>query len=261
MVIDAFTFLGDSLLGYRQSADELLARMDEADVDRAVACPVKPRGYHLEPQNDLVAEAARASGRLIPFARVDPRQGDAAVRELERAVRDLGARGLFLHPWEETFRVNSPLVDPIAGRAAELGVPLLVAAGYPWASEASQVGDLARRFPSLQIVMTHGGQINISGLGQFDAWLVLQQRPNLSFETSGVYRQDFIVEAVGAFGAGRVLFGSNAPRMELRLEIERVRGARLPDEAKALMLGGNAERLLGLTGRGGHPPSSPVRPR
>jgi predicted TIM-barrel fold metal-dependent hydrolase len=246
MIIDVFTLLGESIQGYSQSEEALLSLMDEAGVDRAVICPVKPRGYHLGPANDRVAAAAQRSDRLIGFARVDPRLGDEAVRELDRAVAELGLRGLFLHPWEETFRINSPLVDPVVARAAELGLPLLVATGYPWLSEAPQVGDLARRFPSLQIIMSHGGQINISGLGQFDAWLVLQQHPNVCIETSGVYRQDFIEEAAQAFGPERVLFGSSTPRMDMRLEVERVRWAKLPDEARALMLGGNAARILHL---------------
>ena len=40
------------------------------------------------------------------FARVDPNLGDDAAAELERATGELGLRGLFLHPWEETFRVH-----------------------------------------------------------------------------------------------------------------------------------------------------------
>ena len=247
MIIDAFTLLGDSIQGYGQGERELLERMDAAGVDRAVVCPVKPRGYHLGPENDRVATAARRNGRLIGFARVDPLLGAEAVRELERAASELSLRGLFLHPWEEGFRINSPLVDPVAGRAAELGLPLLVATGYPWVSEAPQVGDLARRFPSLSIIMTHGGQINISGLGQFDARLALEQYPNVCIETSGVYRQDFIEDVAQALGPRRVLFGSGSPRLDMRLEVERIRWAKLPDDARALMLGGNAARLVGPT--------------
>jgi predicted TIM-barrel fold metal-dependent hydrolase len=246
MIVDTFTLLGDSILGYGQGEQELRARMDAARIDRAVVCPVKPRGYHLGPANDRVAAAARRSERFIGFARVDPRLGAEAIRELERAATELGLRGLFLHPWEETFRINSPLVDPVAARAAELGLPLLVATGYPWLSEALQVGDLARRFPALPIIMTHGGQINISGLGQFDAWLVLEQHPNVSVETSGVYRQDFLEEVAQRFGPERVLFGSASPRLDMRLEVERVRWAKLPDQARESMLGGNAARILRL---------------
>lgn len=244
--IDAFTFLGESLLGYAQSADELLARMDSVEVDQAIVCPVKPRGYHLEAANDFVADAVARQPRFVGLARVDPNQGEAALQELERAVSGLGLHGLFLHPWEETFRVNSPRIDPLLARCAELNVPVLIATGYPWLSEASQVGDVARRFPSVPIVMTHGGQINISGLGQMDAFEVLRRQPNLSIETSGVYRQDFVLDVATQLGPERVLFGSNSPNMDCRLEVERVRQADVAEAARRLMLAGNARRIFKL---------------
>jgi predicted TIM-barrel fold metal-dependent hydrolase len=245
--IDVFTLLGESLFGYSQSADELLARLDSVDVEQAVVCPVKPPGYHLAPANDLVAEAAAREPRFIGLARVDPNQGEAAVRELERAITGLGLRGLFLHPWEENFRVNGPLIDPLVAMCAEWRLPLLIATGYPWVSEAAQVGDVARRYPSVPIIMTHGGQINISGLGQMDAFEVLRRRPNVSMETSGVYRQDFVLDVASQLGPARVLFGSNSPLMDCRLEVERVRQALdLAEDARRLMLAGNARRIFKL---------------
>ena len=98
MTIDAFTFVGESLLGYSQSEAELLARLDAADVAQAIICPLKPPAYHLETANDLVAEACRRQPRLIGFARVDPHQGDRAVHELERGLHDLGATRLVSAP-------------------------------------------------------------------------------------------------------------------------------------------------------------------
>jgi predicted TIM-barrel fold metal-dependent hydrolase len=242
--IDAFACLGQSLFGYGQTSTELLARLDAAEIDQAIVCPVKPRDYHLGLANDLVAEMTTREPRLLGLARVDPNLGDEAMAELERAAHGLGLRGLFLHPWEENFRINAPLADPLLQRCADLGLPVLIAAGYPWVSEASQIGDLARRFPSVQIVMTHGGQINISGLGQADALFVLRTYANVAIETSGVYRQDFLEDVVAELGAGRVLFGSNSPRMDPRLEVQRVRWANLPESDKALILGGNAARLF-----------------
>src|SRR6266851_1169752 len=172
--VDAFTFVGQSLFGTGQTPAELLSKMDAAGVERAVMCPLKPPGYHLGPANDLVAEAVAREPRFVGLARVDPNLEHAAIAELDRATRDLGLRGLFLHPWEETFRINGPRVDPILARCAELQIPVVIASGYPWVSEAAQVGDLARRFAKVTLVMTHGGQINISGLGQADAMGVLQ---------------------------------------------------------------------------------------
>ena len=244
MTIDAFTFLGQSLFGYGQPIDELLARLDAAEIDEAVVCPVKPRGYHLGPANDLVAETVAREARLVGLVRVDPNLGDEAVAELERGVRTLGLNGLFLHPWEEQFRVNAPLVDPLLSRCADLALTVLIATGYPWVSEASQVGDLARRFPAVRLVMTHGGQINISGLGQADAMQVLRNHPNVSIETSGVYRQDFLEDVVAELGAERVLFGSNSPRMDPRLEVQRVRWAKLAKADKGLILDGNARAVF-----------------
>jgi predicted TIM-barrel fold metal-dependent hydrolase len=244
--IDAFTFLGQSLYGYGQSAEELIAILDRSDIQRAIICPVKPRGYYLGPANDVVAKAVAAQPRLVGVARVDPNLEDDALAELERATHQLGLRGLFLHPWEETFRINSPQVNPLLARCADLQLPVMIATGYPWVSEAAQVADLARRFPTVPIVMTHGGQINISGLGQADALDALRRNPNVFMETSGVYRQDFIEDVAAQLGPERVLFGSNSPRMDVRLEIERVRWAKVTGEAKELMLGGNAQRVFKL---------------
>ena len=244
--IDAFTLVGQSLFGYGQSATELLARLDDAEIDRAIVCPVKPRDYHLAPANDLVADAMAGQARLVGLARVDPNRGAEALEELDRAVHTLHLRGLFLHPWEDHFRVNGPRVAPLVQRCAALGLPVVIAAGYPWLSEAAQVGDLARRFPEVQIVMTHGGQINISGLGQADAFEVLRRHPDVSIESSGVYRQDFLEDVATTLGAERVLFGSNSPLMDVRLEVERARWASLPDAARQLILGGNAARIFRL---------------
>jgi uncharacterized protein len=244
--IDAFAFVGESLFGYGQSVDELLARLDAAGIDGAIVCPVKPRDYHLAPANDLVAEGVAGQARLTGLARVDPNRGAQALDELDRTLHTLHLRGLFLHPWEDHFRINGPSMDPILNRCAALGAPVVIATGYPWLSEAAQVGDLARRFPDVQMVMTHGGQINISGLGQADALEVLRRHANVAIETSGVYRQDFLEDVATTLGAERVLFGSNSPLMDVRLEVERARRARLPEHARQLILGGNAQRIFRL---------------
>jgi predicted TIM-barrel fold metal-dependent hydrolase len=209
--------------------------------------PAKPAGYHLGPANDALAGVVRAHpDRLVGLARVDPHLGREAVVELERALDELGLRGLFLHPWEETFRVSAPFVDPIVEVARRRGVPVIVAAGYPWLSEGLQVGELASRFPDVRFVATNGGQINISGLGQTDVELALTACPNLSVQTAGVYREDFLENVVERFGAERLLFASGYPLLEPRLEILRGRWLHVSDEALAAVLGDNAADLFGL---------------
>jgi predicted TIM-barrel fold metal-dependent hydrolase len=256
MIVDSLTFLGDSIFGRSTTAAELIAQLDEAGVDRAVACPAKPRGYHFGPANDAVAESVRAHPeRLIGVARVDPLQPDAAA-ELERALTELGLKGVFLHPWEETFRINDRLVDAVVEVARTHAVPVLVGAGYPWLSEGLQVGDLVRRFPDVTFVATNGLQINIAGLGQLDAELALQDNPNLVIQTSGVYREDFIEGMVERIGLERVLYASGAPLFDPRLELLRVQWADFTAEQQEALLYGNAARIFGLDGSASLTPSS-----
>ena len=70
--------------------------------------------------------------------------------------------------------------------------------------------------------------------------------PNLSLQTAGVYREDFIEGVAATFGADRVLFASAFPWLEPRLEVLRVRWApSLDDASRAAILGANAARLIG----------------
>ena len=84
--------------------------------------------------NDKIAgwtTRAPHSTRLIGFARVDPmdekRQGGLAVRELERAILDLGLRGLKLHPLAQLFvdSIDGKITKDVVKRAGELGIPVI----------------------------------------------------------------------------------------------------------------------------------------
>jgi predicted TIM-barrel fold metal-dependent hydrolase len=123
-------------------------------------------------------------------------------------------------------------------------VPVIIASGYPWLSEALQVADLVQQFPDVRFLATNGIQINMSGLGQTDAELALAANDNLSITTTGVYREDFIRRVVERHGAGRVLFASAYPHFDPRLEILRVEWAGFDEKDRGAMVGGNAEALF-----------------
>jgi predicted TIM-barrel fold metal-dependent hydrolase len=246
MIVDSLTFLGDGLFGRHADAPSLLAALDAAGIDRAVVAPLKPRDYAFGPANKAIAETVKQhADRLIGFARVDPWQGPQARQELEHAVHELGLRGLFVHPWEECFQVTSGVLDPLLEFANQEHLPVTIATGFPSLSEALQVGHVAGRFPDVPIIATHGGQINISGLGTFDADLALGRYSNLAIQTTGVYREDFLESMVQKHGAHRVLFASCYPLFDPRFEVLRGKWAHLDEGARSAILGGNAKRLLG----------------
>ena len=243
MTIDGLVFLGDSIFGHSVGTESLLEHLDRVGIEQAIACPVKPHGYRLEVANEVVSEAARSNPRrLIGLVRVDPLLGDDAHREAERGLSELGLKGVFLHPWEETFRVDDARVDGVVEVARAHDAPVVVAAGYPWLSEALQVGELARRFPEVTFVATNGLQINMSGLGQTDAELALADNDNLLIHTTGVYREDFLERIATRHGPERILFASAFPHFDPALELLRVRWAAFSQTDQETILHRNAAR-------------------
>lgn len=246
MIVDALVVAGENRFragGLTLSA--LAAAAAVAGIEGLVAAPGRPFDYHLGPANDALASAAGSVDMPVArLGRVDPLDGDRAVAEATRCLDDLGCAGLFLHPGEEVFPVR--LASPVVSVAATRGVPVVVAAGTYSLSEPLQLFELASAHPDVSIVMTSGGQLNISGLGMIDAWFALQHAANLHVMTDGVYRQDFIERLAGELDPRRLLAGSFAPYFDLGYERRRVVSARLTSAARALVEGGNAQRLFAL---------------
>lgn len=246
MKIDGLVHLGRSHFGYELEAAAALAGMDSTSTAVAVVAPVHPRGGFFPTANRAVAAAAAASaGRLVPLARVDPWEGGDAVVELRRAVA-AGARGLFLDPGEERFAINDSRVQPVVEAAAELAVPVVVAAGFHLYSEPLQLGRAAQWAPTVPFVLTNGGQFNISGMMQFDVMLAMENA-NVVVQTSGMYREDFLEGVVRTFGADRLMYASAAPIFNIEYEIKRVEMAHFTTAERASIFGGNAGRIFGIS--------------
>ena len=81
--------------------EQALREYEEAGVGRIVLLPIDASRLSGMPgdTNEQMAELQRVDPeRVIAFATVDPLAGRRAVMELERAVKDLGLKGLKLHP-------------------------------------------------------------------------------------------------------------------------------------------------------------------
>ena len=66
-------------------------------------------------------------------------------------------------------------------------------------------------------------------------------------ETCSTFREPGVVERlVTEAGADRVVFGSDVPLMDPRSQLGKIITAGISDDAKRLVLGENAKRLLGM---------------
>jgi predicted TIM-barrel fold metal-dependent hydrolase len=119
------------------------------------------------------------------------------------------------------------------------------------AGQAYVIDMLAPQFPQVNFIIPHFGSFA-------DDWRVHQQVvdqmvrfPNVYGDTSGVRRFDYIVQAVKRARAHKVLFGSDGPWLHPGAELHKIRLLGLPQQQEALVLGGNALRLLRQIRAGG----------
>ena len=242
--IDACVFLGDSLYGNSVSLAQLLEKLEQHGIERAIVRPFKPCDYCYDAANRRLGETvAQSGGRLIGYGRVNPLEKTAP--EQVRALRGYGLCGVHLHPWEDNFPINDPKVDPTIEACRAEHLPVYVSTGYPNVSEPLQLRELALRFPDVTFIATHGGQLDISGLSFDDAVQTASSCKNVKFDLSGVYRRDFIELLIQSAGSDNVLFGSCYPYMDFGLEIARIAAAEIPDSSKEQLFFRNAEALLG----------------
>jgi predicted TIM-barrel fold metal-dependent hydrolase len=240
------------------SAEELLASMDEAAIDKSVVLGFAWSELEACVQhNDYLLEAAaRSGGRLVPFCTVQPRAGNDAFREMERCAR-AGARGLGeLRPDSQGYRLDEGAAAEVLAEAAlRHGLVLLfhvsepVGHAYPGKAGLS-VASLYR------FVAGHGGQPVVGahwgGGLSFYALMpeVRQALANAYFDTAAtplLYEPAVYRQAVHLVGAESILFGSDFPLIGQRRQRQAIEEAfPVDDPARALILGENARRLLRL---------------
>ena len=244
LVIDFHAYLGRDAYGdHSQTADELIASMDACQIKLAVVAPLLDFPGPDPQVHQILQEAVqRFPNRLIPFARLDPRYGEQAHRELAFAVDTLGFRGLLFDPVSTRSLPYHPQVLPLMQAVSERGVPVLIPTGNAYLGLPEQVALLAAKIPDLKIVMGHMG----SAAHALRAIDLASRYDNLYLETSLQQSPFRLPLAVQKVGETRLLFGSAAPYSHQQTELLKIHVAELSPKQKCLILSGNAKRLLGL---------------
>ena len=140
---------------------------------------------------------------------------------------------------------ESPITEAastaILETAADLRLPIL---GHFTPAECDQ---LMQRVPEATVVMAHmGGQPYALGNWHLAVEVAGRHR-NLYLDTASSQIDNGMLEhAVRQVGPEKILFGTDIPLLDPWVQRAKVEGAEISDEAKALILGGNMQRLLGL---------------
>lgn len=241
MIIDFHTHVDEaSAFGWIDPPEKIIGLLDAAGIDRAVIMTYTDLpGSNPRALEYILDCASRYPDRLLPFVRLNPNYAQELPELLERAIR-LGIRGVKLHP-------TTTLAHPAADNTVALlrlcgaaGLPALFHCGDDPYTTPQAIAMAAEAAPDCAIVLAHmGGYFHTR-----DAIEAARQHPNIYLETSAMPYPWLIAEAVAQLGAQRVLFGSDGPGCNPRLELAKVTGLGLTAAELGLITGGNATRLL-----------------
>ena len=221
----------------------MLNAMDRAGIDLSCLFNI----FHPDGRtgNDLTAAfVARHPDRFIGFAYACPLWPEDPTAELKRAIDELGFKAIKIYSPYTPYPLDHPAWDPVYGFADERGLAIIAHTGGEATSSPEQLGRAAPRFPNAKFVAGHAGNAE-PFRGQ--AIAAARARPNFYLETCSTFRTPGVVEElVSKAGADRVLFGSDVPLMDPRPQLGKIITADIDAEAKRLVLGANAHRLLKL---------------
>jgi hypothetical protein len=263
-IIDIHNHLSPKGNPYRLPVEDYLSVMDDEGVATAVILG-KDYGLLGDRQNanlpdEEVAEFVKAHpDRFIGFTAVHPdRDVQANLQRLDRAVHDLGLRGIKLNP-ASGFYPNDERLYPVYERATALRLPVVIHMGVKPPSEGSRlkychplyIDDIAVDFPNLKIIIAHAAYPWVD-----DLIMAALYAQNIFVDISTLNQ---IEEVLGypviaptlrkltcSLGAGRVLFGSDGI-FNLQPIISAVREADFLSESdKIKILRENAEGILEL---------------
>lgn len=252
--------------GTPMDADDYVRLMDEAGVAMTgvvanVAGLGLKRGGRGRLLDDVTAdvvhvEISKYPDRFFGWVGVHPFGGLDTIKYMEYAVRDLGFKGVHIYPHWFGVDVNDRMYYPIYMKAAELGVPLAIqlglgghrgnrrSVGSPWAAD-----DILYDFPELNLLSLHIGppfeREFVRLCDNYANFYLVADMPPSTWPDVVV---DRLHSQAGSIDLSeRVLWGTNGPhRRTPKDTLEEFARLKLPEIVAGRVLGGNAQRLLGL---------------
>lgn len=166
---------------------------------------------------------------------------DNAVDVLKRGIEEQGFEGVKIWVSE---KCDSPLMDKVAEKTIEYGVPMLIHAFHKSRNQLEKesvgknIANLAKRFPELKIIMAHFGGNPYNGIP------MIQDIKNVWIDIScSMFHGDYLDYTVERIGAERILFGTDMCGPFLN-NVGKVLHANITEEERELIFYKNALKLL-----------------
>ncbi len=242
------------------SIDAHVEMMDEAGIDLALLIAPKmgrrglPSSWELAPS--LVMKAVeRHPTRFRALAGINPHDGMAGLRELERLVTQDGFIGAHLYPQWFELPPDHRKYYPFYTKCAELGIPIQMQVGHclrydnenPLPSSNGRplsLDAVACDFPELKLIGIHLG------------WPWMEEMISVAYKHPNVYIGSdayapkhwpaSFVHFINTFGHEKAMFGTDWPVVEPLRAVSEVGDLQLRPSSYESFMGGNAARVYGL---------------
>ncbi len=225
----------------------LLRLEKEAGIDRILLCSAATTPSQTAIINDFTAQTVAAHPGVL-FGLGAMHQDTPNKAEEVKRIKRLGLKGVKIHPDIQGVAMNDPRFDELYEAMQALGLPLLAHTGdnrYE-NSNPEQFLDVLARWPRLTVVGAH--------FGCWSSWLdgaaQLAGHERIFVDcSSSLYAltPEDARAIIRAYGATRVLFGSDFPMWTPGGELEKLRRCGLTANEMDMILYKNAQEVFGMT--------------
>lgn len=231
--------------GDRGTVDDMKALESEAGIEHQIVFSVATNPHQVASVNRFIAESVKsANGSLTGLGTVHPDSEDPEG-DIENII-SLGLKGVKIHPDFQCAAADDPRYMRIY-EMCEGRLPVLIHCG-DYRKDYSNPGRILRvieSFQSLTVVGAHFGGWSVWD----EAEKLLPGHGNFYVDcssTCGYTGRERFASLIKAYGADRVLFGTDYPMWTPREELENLLSIGLGDDEIALITHKNAEKIFGI---------------
>lgn len=228
------------------TANGLKKSMHSGNVDASVVLNIATNEHQTESVNNFAAEINNNTD-IFAFGSVYP-DAKNVLEELER-IKNLGLKGVKLHPEYQGFYVDDEKMKPIYKKISQLGLILVFHTGLDYGYSAPfhampENMKSALRWIDGPTVAAHWG-----GLGCGEEVAELLCGTELYFDTSFGYGQmprSTAMRIIEKHGTDKILFATDSPWHTPEMEKKFLNTLELSESEFEAITCGNAKKLLGI---------------
>jgi predicted TIM-barrel fold metal-dependent hydrolase len=237
------------------SLEDMVATMDAAGVEKVFITQTKMWSYrnkwmYMDTRLDEVTAYTEAfPGRFVGLAGYNPFRIKESLAEIERAVRDHGFRGVYVHIYGFDMPIHDARMYPLYAKCVELDVPVSLQVGHVLEGMPSEharpiyLDRVACDFPDLKLVGAHTG------------WPWVEELISVCYKWDNVYlgvdawmpkylKPEIVQFMNNRMGQDRALWGTNG--LPWKENLAQVDELGLRPEARRKLLRDNAVQLFKL---------------